>query len=403
MSEVDEILSAEVCAAVRAPINQARTLPRQAFTSTAYAELEAQRVFADNWCALYFHELVAAPAVVPLELAGIPLLLSRDRDGVLRGFHNIVPYDGCPAVIEAQQGIEEIVAPYHGWRYNLQGKLTAIPYWGGEPRGRDLKPLQGRPGDLLEVPLVTWGPVVFVNVSGRAGDFAEAVQPLASELLPWDVDALRITRKSNMEPLLHPERLTTNWKTHAENWGINVLHEAFVHNIYDQSPEVPRMRNDGTRTFSNHIHGRFVALKYREADFPDTYGEIPFPRLERNCAQPIEHGYFGTFMPNLHMGMFANLVHLIISNPIDPGHTETLRAQFYRGEAAKDPNLAEAREIYAAGFVQAGEEDGRITQAIQTARKSPAFPSQYYSAHWDEMHYRFSQWLLDQMTRTQGC
>ena len=401
MSDVDNILTDAVCRAIRAPIAEARTLPRQAFTSAAYAEAEAERVFAGNWCALYFDELVAQPGdAVPVDLAGMPLLLARDGDGALRVFHNIVPYDGCPAVLEPRHNVQQIVTPYHGWRYSLQGKLQALPDWGGDPDGEDLAALNGRPGDLVEVPSGRWGPVVFVNVDGGAGPFSDAIAPLASELRPWDVDDVHISRGGDGNPLLFPESLATNWKTHAENWGINVLHEAFVHDIYDRSSEVPRMRADGVRTCSDHVDGRFLALKYREADFPETYGEIPFPRLEKDPTTPIEYGYFGTFLPNLHVGVFANMVHLIISNPKGPAHTENLRAQFYLRDAASDPALLDAREQYAAGFVMAGEEDGRITEAVQRARSSTAFHNQYYSELWDEMHYRLTQWLLDQMVQS---
>lgn len=171
-----------------------------------------------------------------------------------------------------------------------------------------------------------------------------------------------------------------------------------MHDIYDRSTEVPRMRADGTKTFDDFVDGRFLALKYREADFPTTYGDIPFPRVDKDPQAPIEHGYFGSFLPNLHVGVFANLIHLIISNPIGPGRTENQRAQFYAADAAADPALLAAREGFATGFAIAGEEDGRITEAVQRARTSPAFDSQYYSAHWDEMHYRFSRWVLDHLT-----
>ncbi len=403
MNEIDTILTADVCAAIRAPIEVARTLPRQAFTSAAFAEAERERVFANQWCAVSFHELVANPGdVLPVDLAGMPLLLVRGEDGRLRGFHNIVPYDGCPAVLDPATELDEIVTPYHGWRYNLEGELLAVPYWAGNPTGADLDALGDRPANLARVALATWGPVVFVNVSNTAGPFANAIAPLANELQAWDVAGLRIARDAEGEPLLQEEVLETNWKTHAENWGINVLHEAFVHDIYDRSNEVPRMRPDGTKTCEDFVDGRFLALKYREDDFPSTYGDIPFPRVEKDPQMPIEYGYFGSFLPNLHMGVFANLIHLIISNPRAPARTENQRAQFYQKAAAADPGLLEARAQFAAGFAIAGAEDGRITEAVQRARNSPAFESQYYSARWDEMHYRFSQWVLECMTANPG-
>jgi hypothetical protein len=56
----------------------------------------------------------------------------------------------------------------------------------------------------------------------------------------------------------------------------------------------------------------------------------------------------------------------------------------------------ELRRVLAAGLAEAGCEDARITEAVQKARSSPAFEHQYYSTRWDQMHYRFSQWVVSQ-------
>ncbi|MEM7016376.1 MAG: SRPBCC family protein [Pseudomonadota bacterium] len=397
MNIVDQILTPKIRQAIKAPIAEASTLPRQAFISEYFAEAEATHIFAANWCALCFSELVAEPGdVLPIELAGMPLLIVRDEPGTLRVFHNIVPYDGCLAVIDAAQGLKEIRAPYHGWRYRLNGELLATPYWDGTIDGAEKKELGNRPGHLLEVNSVCWGPIVFVNIDGQAGAFEKAAESLKRAFDAWDIEALRIARGSSGDPILHPEDLKTNWKTYLENWGINVLHEAFVHNIYDQSPEVPRMKPDGSINFEDYVDGPLMSLRYKESDFTQTYPPLPFPELAKDPGTPTTYGYFGSFMPNFHFGVFSNMMHFIISLPDGPGRTITSRAQFYRAEAATDNTLEPVRQEFALGFVEAGQEDGRITEAVQRARRSPAFNSQYYSERWDYMHYRFSQWVIEQ-------
>jgi len=393
---VSQILSPDVRASVNAPIEAARTLPRQAFSSPAFAEAERDHVFAANWCALHFTELLAPGDLEPIELAGIPLLMARDLDGTLRVFHNITPYDGCLAVIEPMQGAAEIRAPYHGWRYSLAGELIATPYWDGTVEGSNSGELGGRPGDLAEVAAAVWGPVLFVNIDGQAGLFEDAIQPLQAALGAWDLNGMRIARDGSGTPMLDPEDLATNWKTHLENWGINVLHEAFVHNLYDQSPEVPRMDAAGNITFDHYVDGRMLSLKYRESDFPLTYGEMPLPPLAKDGTASTDSGYFGSFLPNLHFGVFSGLIHFIVSLPEGPARTRTTRAQFYSAEAAVGEEFLELRQMLAAGLAEAGREDARITEAVQKARSSPAFKHQYYSARWDQMHYRFSQWVLSQ-------
>ena len=395
LNVIDQILTTAIREGISAPIEKAHTLPRQAFTSQEFARAEAEHVFASNWSALHFVELVNQPgSLTPVELAGIPLVIVSDSNQRIRVFHNITPYDGCLAVIDPTANVDEITTPYHGWKYTLDGKLVATPYWDGTVAGNNRSELGNHPGDLVEVPSAIWGPVLFVNMNGKAGIFEKAAESLNTALSHWDLGNLHIARDSDDTPLLDPEDLKTNWKTHLENWGINVLHEAFVHDIYDQSPEVPRMNEKGIQTFEHYVDDRFMALKFRESDFPLTYGEMPLPPLA--VDQTTEHGYFGSYLPNLHFGVFSGLIHFIISLPEGPGRTRTIRAQFYKKEAATGPEFLELRQMLLAGLGEAGKEDARITEAVQKGRTSPAFEHQFYSPRWDQMHYQFSNWVARQ-------
>ena len=92
-----------------APIARARTLPAGAYASDDWLALEVERVFARRWVGVRFAcELPGAGDVAPFELFGMPLLALRGTDRRLRVFHNIVPYDGCLAVLDAARGLREI-------------------------------------------------------------------------------------------------------------------------------------------------------------------------------------------------------------------------------------------------------------------------------------------------------
>ncbi len=392
---LDTLLSPEQRAACRAPIQSARTLPRQAFTSDRFYQLETERIFSRHWAAIGFNaQLAATGDLLPMELCGLPLLITRAEDDQIRVFHNIVPYDGCLAAIAPAHDQREIVTPYHGWRYSLAGKLLSTPRWDGSWQTAPASLAEKR-GDLIEVRSASWGPVLFVDLSGEAPEFSQHITPLQRITTDWRVDALNISRNEHGSPLLDPEDLATNWKTHYENWGINVLHESFVHDFYAASPEVPRLSPDGRKTCEDYIDGSFMALRYVFTQFQHTYPQFPFPHLGHTADQPPTYGYFGSLFPNLHVGIFAQLVHLIIALPAGPGRTHTLRAQFYARDAATSAEQLQARKDALNAFHQGGLEDGRITEAIQRARRSPAFDSQYYSPFWDAMHHRFTQQVLD--------
>ncbi len=394
-TNIYDILTQAQIDACSAPIEQARTLPRQAFTSDRFFELEAEKIFARQWAALCFVQQVENPGdVLPIDLCGMPLLVVRGNDKQVRVFHNIVPYDGCLAAIDPAGESSEIVTPYHGWRYDLQGRLKATPIWNGTWSAEPAD-LNGHAGNLTEIQCEIWGPVVFVNVTGGGGSFDEYIDPLRRGLEQWRVDEMDIARDAQRNPLLDPEDLQTNWKTHYENWGINVLHESFVHHIYDQSPEVPRLDTAHNKTCEDHIDGDFMALRFEAASFPETYSLPAIPHLGLTPDAPPSLGYFGSLFPNLHIGALGPMIHLIIGQPVSPGRTKTLRAQFYDAEVACSEDLLEMRTELMGGLRQAGDEDARITQAVQRARRSPVFDSQFYSPFWDAMHHRFTRQIIN--------
>ncbi|PHQ80384.1 MAG: (2Fe-2S)-binding protein, partial [Thalassobium sp.] len=81
--------------AVRAPLETAHGLPNAHYVDPAMFEEEKHAVLFASWAGL----AVAADVpengdAVPLEFAGIPLLLIRDRAGQVRVFENICRHRG---------------------------------------------------------------------------------------------------------------------------------------------------------------------------------------------------------------------------------------------------------------------------------------------------------------------
>ena len=61
-----------------------------------------------------------------MEVAGVPLILVRGRDGVVRGFVNMCSHRGAQLVDVGISSTRSFSCPYHAWTYNLTGDLVAI-------------------------------------------------------------------------------------------------------------------------------------------------------------------------------------------------------------------------------------------------------------------------------------
>ena len=90
MKTLGELLTPEERAAIRAPIEKARTLPRRAFVDPEFHAFEVEHALKESWLAVTFTtEVPDAGDVTPLTVLGIPVLLVRGRDGIARAFHNV--------------------------------------------------------------------------------------------------------------------------------------------------------------------------------------------------------------------------------------------------------------------------------------------------------------------------
>ncbi len=392
------LLSQEERDAVMAPIGQARTLPAGAYASDAWFALEVERVFARRWVGVRFTcELPGAGDAQPFELFGMPLFALRGTDRRLRVFHNIVPYDGCLALLEAAQGLREIETCYHGLRYDLRGRLVAAPWWNGNPdAGREA--FAGRDVDLVEVRSEERIGVLFVNLDGSAEGIDDWLRPWRALVgSDYAVDRLVPARDPAGLPLIERRTVQANWKTYQENASINLLHEAFTHAIYRRSPEVPRVAPDGAPRFELSMAGALVAFAHSRQMSGKTYDPIRLPSAGHDSAVQPEWGYFTTLYPNVNLPLLDAFAKVNLAIPVSPGVTELRHLRVYAPEALEDPAFQREERLVQALFDTIHHEDRIAIEAVQRARGSPVRRGRYYAPFWDRLHHRFNQLVMADM------
>ncbi|MDA0702205.1 MAG: aromatic ring-hydroxylating dioxygenase subunit alpha, partial [Proteobacteria bacterium] len=185
-----DFLSETELAALYRPAGEARGLPGRCYGEAFYA-LEQAQLFPKLWCAVAFASDLPEPGdMVPVELAGWPLVLVLDSDGTIRAFHNICRHRAMRLVAEPCKGRSALVCPWHAWTYGLNGKLLATPKIGGDRRNAD--PAIDTTGlDLREVACGQWLDLVYVNIDGKAEAFDRHIAPLNQLLADYDFSSLR--------------------------------------------------------------------------------------------------------------------------------------------------------------------------------------------------------------------
>src|SRR3954470_23129326 len=158
--------------------------------------------------------------------AGVPILIVRGRDGVLRALLNVCRHRGA----KVAQGCGEarmFRCPYHAWTYDLSGKTAAIPDERCFPNVRDERP------SLVALPLCEKHGLAWViptpAADGASGfDIDPWLGGLGPELASYDFASWAFYDRRVI-----PE--TMNWKilvdTFHEGYHIGFLHRESLREV----------------------------------------------------------------------------------------------------------------------------------------------------------------------------
>ena len=137
---------------------------------------------------------------------GVPLVLARGTDGVVRGFLNMCSHRNAP--VATGQGKAKgnlFVCPYHGWTYDLDGKLRGIAYQSaGFPKCNDKSALGLKPVQVSEKNGLIF---VLANPDGSF-DVDEVEGGIGADLMEFGLktnhlyDTARMVVKQNYKSLL---------------------------------------------------------------------------------------------------------------------------------------------------------------------------------------------------------
>lgn len=370
MTAIDTIL-----ADVQKPTAQARGLPNAHYTDAACFEEERAALFDNGWAGLAVAaEVPEAGDAVPINFLGVPLLLIRGKDNVVRVFQNICRHRGM-ILVDAPRKIEGAIrCPYHSWCYSTQGKLVATPHVGG-PGHNTHEDMDRDTLGLIEVRSHIWRDVVWINLSGTAPAFEDAMADV-------------IDRWSDFEqPMYHGGAdsqfvlsVNTNWKLAIENY-CESYHLPWVHpglNSYSRLEDHYNIEIEGVTSGQG-------TLVYRQLKDDAGKSFADFEALDSKWNAGAE---YLSIYPNVLLGVHRDHAFAIILRPDGPEKTQEHVHLYYATETTDDG----LRQRNAALWKEVFEEDIFVVEGMQRGRKAPGFDGGRFSPAMDGPTHCFHKW-----------
>ncbi len=321
------------------------SLRKEAYVQEAWHNVDLKEIIGRTWQWVCHVEKFRTPgSYVTIEIAGHPIAVVRDREGVLRAFYNVCKHR-AHQLLSGEGETSRIMCPYHAWVYKLDGQLVRAPHT------ETLEEFEPKEICLDQVQVEEFCGFVYVNLDPSAKPLREVSGDLETEIRHWAPD---------IEDLTFGHRLTydikSNWKNVVDNF-LECYHCPTAHKDFCELVDMDTYKVTTHGIYSSHM-----------ADA----GKSANSAYDVSNATVKTHAVWWLW-PNTCIMRYPGRSSMIILNIIPAGPDRTLETYDFFFETP-EPNEAELEAIrYLDEVLQA--EDIAIVESVQKGMNTPAFES----------------------------
>lgn len=382
-------------------IRPGHTLPRSFYRDMDVYEFELENVFSRGWLLLGMEsELPEVGSYLALTIGSSPILVIREKDGSIRGFHNICRHRGARLCSEGVGRLTRIVCPYHKWTYDTDGRLLAAPNASPD--------LERDSHGLVPLRIEVLEGCIYGALSSAAPDFEPFRVAAAPFLSSYGLTRTKVAYQSELIE-------KANWKLVMEN-ARECYHCAASH------PELkvsfPVSFGSGFRVTDGSRQDSFVAamrqagllvgpregLWWHVGRYPLNPGVASVSRSGASIVSkkllPDMPGELGGLRwatePNVFCHAFEDYAFIFSAFPISPQETRVVAKWLVAADAVEGVDYDLAELIYV--WTQTNLEDRALAENNQLGvngigyRLGPYMPV-------EELVLRFNRWYVDAATR----
>lgn len=352
------------------PLERAHTIPSSWYFDAEIDDAERRTVFANSWHVAGRVDQVANPgSFLTTEVAGEPILVVRDTEGELRAFYNVCRHRAALVVTEPAGKATRLRCRYHGWTYDLTGRLRGTPEFDGVADFcRDNEGLVGLAVD-------TWGPWVWVNGSPSPAPLAEYLAPFVAKTSGVDLGALRFVERREYQ-------LACNWKVFVDNYLDGGYHVNTVHPGLAGVLDYSQYRTELAGETSVQIS------PLRPSESPDADPAVSKVRVG-NIA------YYWWLFPNFMVNLYQGVMDTNLVLPLGPGRCRVIFDFYFAGSEDEDSRRFWGESIAVAHQIQL--EDQAICEDVQRGLTSRSFDTGRFSVRREAAGYHFHRLLAGRL------
>lgn len=218
------------------------------FLSQERFDEEQSSIFKKRAIPLTISALLPEPGMaMGHESTGLPLIVSRDRDGKVHVFLNACQHKGAK-LLETCDVVKSgrMTCPYHAWTFGVDGKLIGVA------RAETFINLDKSKRNLAELPSREQGGIIWVMLDRNAEpDFSSLVPELGEDLDALEIGTAHVYGRKSFD-------VKANWKLvlepFLEGYHVQRLHASTVGPLYADVPNVVDKLGPTVRQISGKVN-----------------------------------------------------------------------------------------------------------------------------------------------------
>lgn len=268
-------------------IARAETLSSQWYQSADVLRAERKLIFSTTWQLVgHTAQVSNAGDYFTADIVGEPIIVLRDQDQTLRAFFNVCRHRGGP-VAKGAGNCKALQCEYHAWTYTLTGTLKFTPEFNG------VECFSKENYGLRKVAIETYGPFIFVNLTGEGPSLSEYLGEIIPEVAHVKIDDLVFFKR-------HTYSIQCNWKVYVDNY-LEGYHIPKAHSGLMREIDYPKYREEirtyHSRQFAPVRNQNSIYLRNKDENTPpEALYYWVFPNLMWNIYP--DNLQFNTIIPD---------------------------------------------------------------------------------------------------------